>query len=74
MTAALKLLKPVPPPARPKSDEAELRALLRREVELTRKLAQVRARIGPAKRAYMVKRRCFGLSNEALLRELGKRP
>lgn len=73
MAAALKLVRAVPKAARPKSIEAELKVLLRAEIVAIRKLASIRARIGPAKRAYLVKHKCFGMSNEAIGKELGVR-
>lgn len=74
MKPALALVQPAPKPARPTTIESDLRALLRSELAAVRKLADIRARIGPAKRAYLEKHRCFGMSNEAIMRELGVRP
>lgn len=71
MSAVLKFEKPAATPARPLTIEAELRTLLRAEAAATRKLASIRAQIGPAKRAYLEKHKCFGMSNEAIMRELG---
>lgn len=50
--------------------ETELRDLLRAELALVRTLSEVRSKIGPLKRTYMQKHSIFGLSNEALRRDM----
>jgi hypothetical protein len=50
--------------------DKQLKRLLRQERELELKLQRVRFEIGPVKRAYLEQNKCFGMSNEALLKTL----
>jgi hypothetical protein len=57
-------------PPREVSVEKQLKKLLREERALELRLTAVRSKIGPVKRAYLEKHKCFGMSNEALLKTL----